>query len=156
MTLKVKIFLFYIVIISLFVLDRLLKNFFIKNPAEKQDFLFSILRLTKNNGIAFGIPFNNLILHAIIFIFVIALFLLFFNLKDIYVRTTLFLIFLAALSNFIDRIAYGGVIDYIEILNVISLNIADIMITAGFAVTIFFYIFDKKQRFLIRYNRRNF
>lgn len=154
MNLKVKSFIFYSASVLLFFLDRVLKNFFIKNPAEKKDFLFLIFRLTKNNGIAFGIPFNNITLHSILFIFVIILFLLFFNLKDPFVRATLFLIFLAALSNFIDRVAYRGVIDYIEIFDIISLNIADIMITSGFAIAVFFYFFDKKQRFLVRYNKR--
>ena len=43
----------------------------------------------------------------------------------------LLLIFLGGLSNVFDRFAYGGVIDYVEILGLASINVADIMILGG-------------------------
>ena len=45
--------------------------------------------------------------------------------------TTLLPILLGGISNVFDRFAYGGVIDYAHILNIATLNLADILILLG-------------------------
>lgn len=155
---KLQSVLLYSSISILFLVDRIIKNFFIKNPATKQGFLFLTFSLTKNYGIAFGLPFNSFVLNSISFIFIIILLMIFFNIMNIadfvhskktgrkYLRIIIFLIFLSAISNFIDRILYGAVIDYIELSHLLSLNIADIMITSGFLIICFMYIFERNNK----------
>lgn len=38
---------------------------------------------------------------------------------------------LGGMSNVFDRFAHGGVIDYVEILGLVTINLADIMILIG-------------------------
>ncbi|MFH0854866.1 MAG: signal peptidase II [bacterium] len=144
-------------ILTLFLADRVFKIFFIKNPAAKRFFLFLSFALTKNNGIAFGLPVNNILLNAIVFLFIIILSMLFLNIMNVaeyvnaegnirrYAKVVIFLILLAAISNFIDRALYGAVIDYIELPYFVSLNIADIMITTGFFLIASNYILGKMK-----------
>lgn len=142
-----KIVILYILVIFPFLLDRVIKSFFIKNPSFKQDFLFLRFSLTTNTGIAFGISFNQYLLYTIIFFFIAALIITMFKLKNNYARLILFLIILAAISNFTDRLLYGAVVDYIELPALIALNIADIMISLGFIIISILYIFKKEDIF---------
>lgn len=48
----------------------------------------------------------------------------------------LFPILLGGISNVFDRFAYGGVIDYVGIFGLATINLADILIFAGLAVLI--------------------
>lgn len=146
----VKKSLIYIFIVSLFIADRLIKNFFIKNPGYKRDFLLLAFSLEKNRGIAFGIPIKEAILYPLVFFFIVILFVILFNLKNDNAKIIFFLILLAAISNFGDRILYQGVIDYIEIPHLLVFNIADIMITIGFIFSLFTYIVFKKSTFKIK------
>lgn len=134
-------YLSYIAIILLFATDILIKKFFIKNPNFSKDFLFFDFVLTKNKGIAFGIPFCHFLLNIITILFIaVIIFFILFKEKKFEFKILLFLILLAAISNFIDRLFYGAVIDYISIPYFAVLNIADIMLTIGFvAIIIFFY-----------------
>ncbi|MFH1192610.1 MAG: signal peptidase II [bacterium] len=132
---KFKNGLIYGCIALLLIVDQIIKNFFIKNLSFSRDFLFLNFSLTKNKGIAFGIPFNPLLLNilTVLFIALIAFFI-FFKEKKSEIKILLFLILLAAISNFIDRICYGAVIDYISVQYFAVLNIADIMLTLGFII----------------------
>ncbi|OGF20310.1 hypothetical protein A2Y83_02970 [Candidatus Falkowbacteria bacterium RBG_13_39_14] len=145
-------------ILLLFAADRIFKNFFIKNPAIKRVFLFLSFSLTKNDGIAFGMPVDKFMLNILVVIFILGLMMLFLNIMNIsryvhiekigkeYLRIIIFLILIAAINNFVDRILYGAVIDYIELPHFVSLNIADIMITAGFLAISFIYLFEKVEK----------
>lgn len=48
-----------------------------------------------------------------------------------------FPILLGGLSNVLDRFAYGGVIDYVNIVGLATLNLADILILSGILLIIF-------------------
>lgn len=140
--LKHRKYLLYGCIALLFIADIIIKNFFIKNPSFSRDFLFFNFSLTKNKGIAFGIPFNPIILNVLTILFIaLILFFILFKGKKSEIKILLFLILLAAISNFIDRIFYGAVIDYIFVQYFAVLNIADIMLTLGFILLILFCLF---------------
>lgn len=127
-----------IIIILIFLLDRISKLFFLKTDLK---FSFGILKfeLSKNQFLYY-INFPNWLLLPIIFITL--LFIGIYLIK--HYNKTLFLIFLGGLSNFIDRIIYGFVIDWITFSKIQFpiFNIADIMVITG--LLLFFY---KKFKF---------
>lgn len=124
-------------VFCLFVIDRVLKIYFKKFSASREFFIFGDwlkLKFTANAGIAFGIPFDFYLL-GIIYVAVI-LFLIFYSV-GLYRRGRSGLIFCAALmvagaaSNFLDRLYFGSVIDYIDLKYYSVFNLADAMIFLG-------------------------
>lgn len=51
-------------------------------------------------------------------------------------RDTFVMILLGGLSNVFDRFVYGGVIDYVHILGIATINLADILIFMGLLILI--------------------
>lgn len=97
------------------------------------NFVFS-----KNANIAFGIPLPKILLYLIVsLILVILVYLLYksYKAKELLYIFYITFIILGALSNLCDRIYYGSVIDYIEIIfwryTWPIFNVADVMIVAG-------------------------
>jgi signal peptidase II len=125
-------------ILLIFILDRLFKNFFL----SKEYFFKKIgpinFFLIKNRKIFFN--FFSLNFFWLVLIFLI-LFYLFFKLKESYFKKDpsffiYFLIFLGASSNLLDRIKYGFVIDYINLGPLFIFNLADLMILIGVLIFI--------------------
>lgn len=119
-----------------FLLDRALKYFFAFGP------------VVCNTGIAFGIDIPRWILFVFMGIFFIfAIILAKRSIKEMnhLEMTALSLIFFGGLSNGIDRVKYGCVIDYIRIIPYFPwFNIADAAICMGGFILIFTF-FGKKQ-----------
>jgi len=116
-------------ILALFVLflDQTVKIFAVSEIAN--------IEFSKNSGALFGIQLNA----NFIFIFFAAfLFFAIFSFKktkllknDAIAAMSFFLIFAGIISNLIDRILYGYIIDYINLFNLFSFNIADLAICFG-------------------------
>jgi len=129
-----------IVSLVVFAIDRLVKSFFVKNPDVHQDFLFgTAFRFVKNPGIAFSLSVPSALL--IIIITGALVFLMFFMFragksKRDFLFFAFSLVFLGALSNYIDRILYSYVVDYVDFPYFTVLNIADIMITLGLVLIV--------------------
>ncbi len=140
-------FLWIIPVISFFLvlfLDRLTKgwafSFLQGRPSQEVFSLFGIdvfFTFAINEGAAFGVMSNYpeiLILLRIIFIFSLGIYLAIMDLSMV-LRLSLFLIAAGALSNIIDSLRYGFVIDMIHIrfwgYNYPIFNIADIAISCG-------------------------
>lgn len=126
--------LFHVVCFMLYVVDRLTKNFFITNPDYFRDFWFFSFNYSLNPNIAFSLPLPK----VLIFIFTVGiLFYLFFliikNFQQPSSKPMLFLtlIIIGAISNFWDRLKFGGVIDYIDVPYFTVLNLADTYIFIG-------------------------
>lgn len=116
----------YLLIYSLFsfLVDRITKIAVILSSAE----------ISQNPGVAFGLA-NNV--PGILF-FLIALgffgLVLFGRNLDLTKKTpqiALGLIFGGGVSNLLDRLFYGSVIDFIDILKISCFNLADVSILAG-------------------------
>ncbi len=96
----------------------------------------------KNTGIAFGIPVQ---LVGIILMNILLLILLLYfakkelNLNSKLAQYLLALIFAGGISNLIDRLYHGYVIDFISIWKWPTFNFADIYITLGILLLIMFY-----------------
>lgn len=145
------IFVALITTFSVVIIDRVTKLFFSQLLAygESLPIIRNVLHMTlvHNTGIAFGF-FKN---QGIVFIVipVIAIFLLVFNiyyyrqnneaLSRVYI-VAFSLILGGAIGNLIDRIAYGHVIDFIDLRVWPVFNIADSAITIG-AIMIAFKCF---------------
>lgn len=129
-----------IIAIILFIIDRIIKDIFFEKLLQGsflifKDFLggvgfFGLI----NNGAVLGI-----LVHRIILILIISLILTFLGFKifEFYKTSQIklcfifFVVFLGGLSNLIDRIFYGGVLDYIKIFIWPIFNFADILVVIG-------------------------
>ena len=136
-----KVWLTNILVLVIFILDRIFKIYFISNPGASRVFVSNFLsfNLETNPGIAFGLKLPQLFLIPIVVIVIVILIYAILGVykeKDIISYTALILIVVGAISNFIDRIKYSNVIDYINVEFFTVFNLADTMITVGVAVLI--------------------
>lgn len=144
---KKKINLIIIILITLIVIDQIVKLCVINNLQE-QSLEYSIMRLTysKNTGIAFGMAKDSIFTIIITELVVISTIIVFLirQLKNIDVKTSIVISMILAggISNFIDRLLYGGVIDYLDIGKLIPnfpiFNIADCLIFLGLVIFVIF------------------
>lgn len=118
-----------------FISDRYLKNLALNLDSNinliKDFFVFSF---TKNYFISFSLPLSGPFLNILISLMILALFfyLIFLIIQEKEKKTEIILLlflFLGALSNGLDRLTLGFVVDYLEIKNFSAFNVADIMIT---------------------------
>tara|TARA_B100000035_G_scaffold185381_1_gene158108 strand:+ start:646 stop:1137 length:492 start_codon:yes stop_codon:yes gene_type:complete len=153
--LKKNIVILYIAAI-IFIIDRLSKYFILElSEAEKVDIpitSFLNFNLIFNRGIAFGLFaadetfYYNLITTIIILITFVVLFM---ALKTKGIEKFSFsMIFGGSLGNIFDRLHYSAVIDFIDIhinnFHWFIFNFADIFISIGVILLIFFEVFKKK------------
>jgi len=136
-----KIYLVNIFILLFFILDRLIKKFLLLHFKQPNNFFIFELRLYQNKHIAFGLPVNQVFLYILISLILIGLVYelsLGYKKGKIIIILSFTLIIMGALDNLIDRIIYGGVVDYIDFPLFPVFNLADLMITLG-AVLILVY-----------------
>lgn len=96
----------------------------------------------KNTGIAFGIPIQ--LVGIILMNILLLILLLYFAKKELNLRSRLAqyllaFVFAGGISNLIDRLYHGYVIDFISIWIWPTFNLADIYITVGILLLIIFY-----------------
>lgn len=127
--------------VFLFLTDRLLKWLALSgviwdNSLAGRIFSFS---LDKNENMAFSLPFSgwwlNMFIMLILVLILIAIFK--FKKRNAWTFTALWFVLMGGISNFIDRIIHGGVVDYISFLNLTVFNLADLMVTLGIFCLIF-------------------
>lgn len=132
---------FFLIVISIILIDRITKYFAFKYLVEQKEITpFFSLYFTTNTGAAFGILKGETIILTIISVVFIILIL--YNIKDIVKEKYYWaaaLILGGAVSNLYDRIFYGFVIDFIAVPHFSVFNIADSAITLG-AIGLFVYL----------------
>jgi len=154
--LKKKITIFYIAVV-IFILDRLSKYHILQfsNTVEKLDIpitSFLNFNLVYNRGIAFGLfaADDTFYYNIITFIIItITLVVLLMALKTSGIeRFSFSMIFGGSLGNIFDRLYYSAVVDFIDVhinnFHWFIFNFADIFISIGIILLIFFEIFKKK------------
>lgn len=132
-----------IIIAIFFLIDRYLK-FLIFQTKQKINIIDNILSFSfsKNYGIAFSLKIFSPEIITVITGAIIALlffYLIYLN-KNKFpssIRLSLLAIILGALSNWLDRLLYGYVVDYLEILKLSVVNLADILISLGVIYLLF-------------------
>ena len=146
----------FIIIISIFIIDRISKIYLLnlnENGTDIDFYIFPFLNiyLVWNTGIGFGLfstdpnifyHFFTILIGIINFILIILL----FNLKDIR-KYFISIILGGSLGNLFDRIYYFAVPDFMDLhignFHWFIFNIADIFITIGIICLIFVEIFSK-------------
>lgn len=125
-----------------FVLDRILKYLAISSTVSPSVWEVGGINLMPNifnfslflnQGFIFSIPTKNFIFWlATLPIYFIILLLLIKNFrKNTNLVPALMFIFLGATSNLLDRILYGGTVDYLIFFRTSAVNLADAMIIFG-------------------------
>ena len=154
--LKVKLFFLITLLVGL---DQGFKLFILDNfeiNQSKQIFSFLSFTFVKNFGIAFSF-FNNESINISLWISILVFLICF--ILSLYIFTSIFkeqfssieyfalsLILAGGLGNFIDRITYGYVVDFIDIsFNPYIFNLADTYVTIGILIYIFKSLFLKKK-----------
>ncbi len=147
---RIQYFIINLAALTIFIVDRAFKYYFLKNPAEifGGDFFNLVsLRFAKNFGVAFGIMFNQkfLLVLVVILIFILFWFLIkSYRQRNIWEIFGLTLVVAGAVSNFIDRLRFGFVIDYIDVPFFTVLNLADCMITVGVGILLLSFWLQSK------------
>jgi len=130
--------------ISIIFVDQFFKFFVFRLKNSPDIFIFpKVLKLTfyQNAGIAFGIPLNPWIVYFLIIIF--GFFTLIIWREKI--NYSFIFIFGGALSNLLDRIRFGYVIDFIELIPLKGFfNLADCVILVG-TLIIFLRIINERK-----------
>lgn len=144
---KKKVILIVTLIIILVCIDQLIKMYVINNFQEQSmNVGFINFTYSKNTGVAFGIAkdnINTIIITELVVIVVLTSFLI-RQLRNIDIKTSIVMsmILSGGTGNFIDRIFYRGVIDYIDIGNLIPkfpiFNISDCLIVVGLILFVIF------------------
>lgn len=137
-----------IILAAFFVFDRLLKLYFMRfgdnDPAWTLNWLH--FKLAINQGISFGLEVPQTIIfsaYALSFLGLTGL-VIFYWKKGVTAGWFLCsLLFLGAFSNFIDRIKFGGVVDYIDVSFFTVFNLSDIMICCSAVCLALIYGIDK-------------
>lgn len=120
-----------------FIVDRVLKLIALSSGTYGNSLL--AWEYFENPGIAFGIPI------PISFIIILTPIVLVLLLVEAQRRTNThtwfawYFVFFGALSNLVDRVVYGFVIDYIRIFTSV-INIADVLVVLGVG----WYLFSRK------------
>jgi signal peptidase II len=129
---------FYIVLAMFFVvLDRFFKvlavNIYNSNQFRILGDFFQF-NFTPNYNIAFSLPISGVFLNFLIISIIIVLLyeLLFSEIRKEWLKASFltFIIF-GAISNILDRLKYGFVIDYLDLKYFTVFNLADVMIVGG-------------------------
>lgn len=142
---KLRYIVFFIFIaVSTVILDRIIKIIAINYLAGDVVLIDGLLKLelAGNTGIAFSIGLP-MIIQMLIFpaLFIIGLYLIYkyYDVSRVSVQLISGFIAGGAIGNFIDRIYFGYVIDYISVSIFPVFNLADIVIVIGIFLLIVFY-----------------
>lgn len=134
-------------IFLLFIIDRLIKLFLLRNFDVLPG--LSLFDFAINNNLAFNIFLpQGLIIGLVLFVIILLAlqFIQFIKLSRYWLALTVLAVIVGALSNFIDRLLYGGVIDYIKIVSWWPVfNLADVLISVG--LISWLYILMRKKGF---------
>jgi len=137
-------------IFFLFLVDRFSKWYAVSFLGEEQHYVFLKffrIKLYLNEGIAFSVSFYQPLIYLIN---ISILLILFAFLRKEYLNKNktaivgLTLIIVGAISNLLDRLVQGAVIDFINLRVLPIFNFADLMIVSGVFVLVF-KLFPIKQ-----------
>lgn len=147
-------FLYLILTIILVTIDQITKYLTVQNLAlfEVKEIIPKFLSFTyiQNSGAAWSLLEGKMWFFYIITLIVVA-FLLYYlyteGRKDKILGVILSIILAGTLGNFIDRILFQYVVDMIklEFINFPIFNVADMLLTIGVAVLLFYTIYEEKN-----------
>ena len=125
---------------SLILIDQIVKYIFIDKIILVKN--FPIILFQKNTGVAFSLLQNQNIFLVLVNLFIIFL-LVYLYFKNINMRLGLILMISGALSNTLDRIFYGYIIDFINFGFWPVFNLADAFASVGLIIIVIQLIKEK-------------
>ena len=139
-------------VILLILLDQAIKLVIIINNPNKtiiQNFIE--IKLTENTGGAFGVGQNSTFSYIVTNVIVLGIIIKFMTngnkLIDMKTKIVLSLVLAGGISNLLDRIIRGFVVEFIDIKNIPVFNLADLYITIGWiGFVVIFTIFTFKEK----------
>jgi signal peptidase II len=136
-------------LIAFFLADRLLKNYIWFSAPKISEVFFITPILNKN--IAFSIPFpENSTFILLAMLAVIMIFLIWQSWRLFSQGDRMFfwwgMICIGALSNFMDRINLGGVLDFVNLKFWPVFNVSDVYIVLGVLMIIIYDMFFRKRQ----------
>jgi signal peptidase II len=139
-------------IILFVILDRFFKGLSLNHYFDQPTYIFKdifSLNFIGNYNIAFSLPITGIFLNIIILIIIGGLiFSLLYSTRRGRDMDAIFLfaVILGAVSNFIDRLKYGYVIDYFDLKYFTVFNLADAMIVGGVTGLLWLIVKENKRR----------
>jgi len=135
--------------IIILITDQLIKNFILSRFEFNESIGWSFLNITlvRNTGTVFGLfKGNNLFFIIVGFITVLIITIALFKSrgKILSFKLCLVLVLSGAISNLIDRLRFGYVIDYIDLTIWPVFNLADSAITVAVVLFLFSSLIGKK------------
>jgi lipoprotein signal peptidase len=142
---------------------KLIQNLEKTNNIHKLLIVFSIISLDQmlkylsihvfhsyifNKGVSFGLLANSNLSLLLSIIALLALVYLIYKSK---INSKYMLIIAGGVSNLLDRVIYGAVIDYLNFMNIIWFNLADIYINLGILLIVIVLI---KEVFINKTNAK--
>ncbi len=128
-------------------LSKLLIIAYVKAPIGNDYFKIEVV---SNTGIAFGFNNSSNITNILLSLIVIALIIRFIKMQneriDNKTMVALSLMISGGISNVIDRLIRGGVIDFIKIMHFPIFNIADIFIVVGWVLLVVFILLYSSKK----------
>jgi len=145
-----KLKLAFLIFISLFILDQIIKYGFVNFHWGAKGSVIS-LQLAYNHGVAFSmLSFLNEYLKYIQLLLMLGILIYLYKNKDFfeeyYIPTAL--LFAGGLSNILDRFTYGGVVDYVYwhyLFDFAIFNLADVIIDSGLVIVIYKHFKQSKE-----------
>ena len=144
---------FVVVLVSLDILTKVIASTNLINGSFELIPNFFYFTYVENTGAAFGMFSGNtvfLVIFTLVFIVIFILFDVFNHSNNLFYRFGYVLVFSGAIGNFIDRIWFKYVRDFISIkIFPFVFNLADIFITVGvvlLAIYIIFYLFKSEDK----------
>jgi len=117
------------------ILDQAVKQFFLhsQNPESGFFLIPDVLgiRMHLNAQFALSIPFPNSAAAVLMLLVIAGIAAAFLNFPAVRSGCGVWLVLAGALSNFADRVIYGGVVDYIAVAWGGVFNLADVLIIFG-------------------------
>lgn len=121
-----------------FIADRYLKILAFQNYYKSSQKLIGewlSFTFTPNYYIAFSLPLSGIFLNILLIIIIVGLIIWLFKTvrqsESRFLSLGLLIILLGALSNFMDRLTYNYVIDYLYLKHFTVFNLADVGISGG-------------------------
>lgn len=137
--LKSRTFLFAVIFFA-FVTDRLLKWLVLNREGFFVIKNFLKINHYQNQGLALSLPAISYLIYPLIILIILIIFyflILALKKKDYLILWATSLVFAGAVSNLIDRIRFGSVVDYVNFVGWFPVfNIADVMIVVGVGLII--------------------
>ena len=146
-------FLLYLFLYSAVIIDIILKQYALAYPPYPTIHIFSCLYFTYtlNQGISWGMlnAISPALLTTLIICMTLILSVIAVSHKSSTVTIGLTTVVYGSISNIIDRVLYGGVIDYLELviphIEFPIFNIADILIVGGWLYTTTYFLTKEKH-----------